>query len=168
MIRDFIQNIKLTKYTNEPYIIFDIGSQDCTQSIEFYKEFPNSKIYAFVSNSNNSNTLEQYKKYTKPYSDRITIIEGYLWDYDGDLPFPPINQQNIIKSTQCHRLDSLMNKYGISKVDLLWINMPYNQKFAEVSVLKGLGKHLHYGIIIRTDVTETTIKELIGGWYLRS
>jgi adenine-specific DNA methylase len=165
MIRDFIQNTKLTKYTNEPYIIFDIGSQDCTQSIEFYKEFPNSKIYAFVSNSN---TLESYKKYTTPYSDRITIIEGLLSDYDGDIRLNSINQQNTIKSLQCHRLDTLMNKYGISKVDLLWINMPYNQKLAEVSVLKGLGKHLHYGIIIRTDVTETTIKELIGGWYLRS
>ena len=46
MIDNFIKYIE----KNEKYIIFDIGSRDCLQSIEFYKEFPNSIIYAFECN----------------------------------------------------------------------------------------------------------------------
>ena len=46
MIETFIKHIK---NTNENFIIFDIGSRDCEQSIEFYNTFPNSKIYAFES-----------------------------------------------------------------------------------------------------------------------
>jgi len=159
MIREFIQNVKLTKYTNEPYIIFDVGSRDCTQSIEFYKEFPNSIIYAFVTNPD---ALETYKKYTKPYSDRITIIEGVLCDYDGEISLHPTNQQHTNKWTQCHRLDSLMKKYGISNVDLLWINMLPNQRLVELAILKGLGKHLNYRICIRAECDEKTLKEIIG------
>lgn len=39
VIDKFIEN------KNKNYIIFDIGSRDCIQSIEFYKKFPNAKIY---------------------------------------------------------------------------------------------------------------------------
>jgi hypothetical protein len=59
-----------------------------------------------------------------------------------------------------------MNKYGISNVDILWINMPPNQKLQELAVLKGLGKHLNYGIGVRTQYPEETLKELIGKWYI--
>ena len=43
MIENFIKNIfdidnKID--FNYPFIIFDIGSRDCIQSIEFYKLFP--------------------------------------------------------------------------------------------------------------------------------
>lgn len=164
MIREFIQKTKMTKnFTEESHIIFDVGSRDCTQSIEFYKEFPNSKIYAFVTNPD---ALETYKKYTTPYSNRITIIEGVLCDYDGEISLHPTNQQHTNKWTQCHRLDSLMKKYGISKVDLLWINMLPNQKLQELAVLKGLGKHLNYGVGVRTQYPEETLKEIIGQWYI--
>ena len=36
----------------QDYVIFDIGSRDCAQSIEFYNVFPNAKIYAFECNPN--------------------------------------------------------------------------------------------------------------------
>ena len=44
MIENFLKHIE---NKNEKFIIFDIGSRDCVQSIEFYNAFPNSKIYAF-------------------------------------------------------------------------------------------------------------------------
>jgi len=56
MIKNFIKHIE---NKNESLIIFDIGSRDCVQSIEFYKFFPNSKIYAFECNPN---TLQICKK----------------------------------------------------------------------------------------------------------
>lgn len=86
----------LTKYIfnkNEDYIIFDIGSRDCLQSIEFYNMFPNSKIYAFECNPN---TLDICKKNIELYSDRITLIEGAVCDYDGNITFYPINQDKTI------------------------------------------------------------------------
>jgi FkbM family methyltransferase len=179
MIQNFIKHIE---NKNDPYIIFDIGSRDCVQSIEFYKQFPNSKIYAFECNPN---TLEICKKNIESYSDRITLIEGAVCDYDGNITFYPINQQktittwkdgnpgasSIFKSngkyaietyiqyemiTQCHRLDSVMNKYGISNVDIIWMDL----QGAELLALKGLGNHLQNVKYIHTEVSH---KEVYSG-----
>lgn len=84
MIENFIKYIN---NKNEKYIIFDIGSRDCEQSIEFYNSFPNSKIYAFECNPN---TLDICRKNIESYSDRITLIEGAVCDYDGEITFYPI------------------------------------------------------------------------------
>ena len=80
----YIENI------NDKYVIFDIGSRDCIQAIEFFNNFPNAKIYAFECNPN---TIEICKNNIKPYSDRITLIEGAVCDYDGNITFYPINQK---------------------------------------------------------------------------
>lgn len=172
MIENFIKYIE---NKDKPLIIFDIGSRDCVQSIEFYKEFPNSKIYAFECNPN---TLEICKKNIEPYSDRITLIEGAVCDYDGSITFYPINQKktittwadgnpgasSIFKSngkytiekyvqdeiiTNCHRLDSIMKKYGISNVDIIWMDL----QGAELLALKGLGNHLQNVKYIHTEVS---------------
>lgn len=172
MIENFI---KFIENKNESYIIFDIGSRDCIQSIEFYKQFPNSKIYAFECNPN---TLEICKKNIELYRDRITLIEGAICDYDGNITFYPINQKktittwkdgnpgasSIFKSngkytietyvqdeilTQCHRLDSIMNKYNISKVDIIWMDL----QGAELVALKGLGNYIHNVQYIYTEVS---------------
>jgi len=179
MIKNFIKYIEKK---NENYVIFDIGSRDCVQSIEFYNAFPNSKIYAFECNPN---TLDICKKNIEPYSDRITLIEGAVCDYDGNITFYPINQKktittwedgnpgasSIFKSngkynietyiqdeiiTQCHRLDSVMDKYGISKVDIMWLDL----QGAELLALKGLGNHLQNVKYIHTEVSH---KEMYSG-----
>ena len=75
------------------YVIFDIGSRDCQQSIEFYNNFPNAKIYAFECNPN---TLDICKKNIENYKDRITLVEGAVCDYDGEITFYPINQEKTI------------------------------------------------------------------------
>lgn len=167
--------IKYIKNTNDNFIIFDVGSRDCVQSIEFYNAFPNSKIYAFECNPN---TIDICKKNIEQYSDRITLIEGAVCDYNGNITFYPINQQktittwkdgnpgasSIFKSngqyaietyvqdeitTQCHRLDSVMDKYGIPKVDIIWMDL----QGAELLALKGLGNYLQNVKYIHTEVT---------------
>lgn len=179
MIEKFIKYIE---NTNEKFIIFDIGSRDCLQSIEFYNAFPNSKIYAFECNPN---TIDICKKNIESYSDRITLIEGAVCDYDGNITFYPINQQKTITTwkdgnpgassifktngeytietyiqdeitTQCHRLDSVMNKYGILKVDIIWMNL----QGAELLALKGLGNYLHN---VKYIYTEVSYKEMYSG-----
>lgn len=179
MIEHFIKHIE---NKCEEFIIFDVGSRDCVQSIEFYKHFPNSKIYAFECNPN---TLEICKKNIEPYNDRITLIEGAVCDYDGNISFYPINQDKTITSwkdgnpgassifksngkytveqyvqdeiiTCCHRLDSVMDKRGIPNVDIIWMDL----QGAELLALKGLGNHLQNVKYIHTEVS---YKEMYSG-----
>ena len=148
----------------KPYVIFDIGSRDCQQSIEFYNNFPNAKIYAFECNPN---TLDICKKNIENYKDRITLIEGAVCDYDGEITFYPINQEKTITTwkdgnpgassiflsngtykaehyiqdeikTNCHRLDSVIQKYNIKNVDIIWMDL----QGAELLALNGLGNFL--------------------------
>ena len=172
MINNFIEYIP---NKHDDCVIFDVGSRDCGQSIEFYNKFPNAKIYAFECNPN---TLNICKKNIEQYSDRITLIEGAVCDYDGEIKFYPINQQKTITSwkdgnpgasslfksngkyqveqyvqdeivTNCHRLDSVMQKYGIPKVDILWMDL----QGAELLALKGLGVHLQNVKYIHTEIS---------------
>jgi FkbM family methyltransferase len=167
------------------YIIFDVGSRDCLQSIEFYNAFPNSKIYAFECNPN---TLDICKKNIENYNDRITLIEGAVCDYDGDISFYPINKEktttswedgnqgasSLFKSngtytienyvqdeiiTNCHRLDSIMKKYKIPNVDILWMDL----QGAELLAIKSLGIHIQN---LKYIYTEVTYKEMYLGQVL--
>lgn len=164
------------------YIIFDIGSRDCMQSIEFYKHFPNAKIYAFECNPN---TLHICKQNIAGYSDRITLIEGAVCDYDGMITFYPIDQEkttttwedgnpgasSIFKSngkyevenyiqyetqSKCHRLDTVMREYNISGVDIIWMDL----QGAELLALKGLDTHLKTLKYLHTEVSH---KEIYSG-----
>jgi len=179
MIEKFINYIH---DKDKPYIIFDIGSRDCQQSIEFYKTFPNAKIYAFECNPN---TLELCQQNIVCYQDRITLIKGAVCDYDGSITFYPINQEkttttwkdgnpgasSLFKSngkytietyvqdeitTNCHRLDTIMNKYNIPCVDIIWMDL----QGAELLALKGLGNKLSCVEYIYTEVSH---KEMYTG-----
>ena len=139
----------------ENYVIFDIGSKDCLQSIEFYHNFPNSKIYAFECNSN---TINSCRKNIEKYKDRITLIEGVVYDYDGEINFYPIDSKKSITSwedgssslfktnneytnkiiTKCHTLNTIIKKYNIEKLDIIGMNLKGDQLLA----LKGLGDYI--------------------------
>lgn len=160
---------------NAELVIFDIGSRDCMQSIEFYSAFPNAKIYAFECNPN---TLPLCRKNIENYKDRITLIEGAVCDYDGDITFYPINQQKTVTSwvdgnpgasslfksnntytvekyvqdevkTNCHRLDTVMKSHGINRVDVIWMDL----QGAELLALKSLGNFIDSVDIIFTEIS---------------
>lgn len=179
MIEKFINYIN---DKNKAYVIFDIGSRDCQQSIEFYKTFPNAKIYAFECNPNTLNLCEEN---IIPYQDRITLIKGAVCDYDGSITFYPINQEktkttwkdgnpgasSLFKSngkytvetyvqdeitTNCHRLDTIMNKHNIPCVDIIWMDL----QGAELLALKGLGNKLSSVEYLYTEVSH---KEMYTG-----
>jgi FkbM family methyltransferase len=157
------------------YVIFDVGARDCLESIQFYKQFPNAKIYSFECNPN---TLHICKKNIEAYQDRITLIEGAVCDYDGTITFYPINQtktkttwtdgnpgaSSLFKSNgsytvetyvqdtvqvPCHRLDTVMAKYNIKNVDIIWMDL----QGAELLALKSLGKFLNTVSYIHTEVS---------------
>lgn len=179
MIENFLRYIDNKE---EEYVIFDIGSRDCEQSIEFYKNFPHSKIYAFECNPN---TLHICRKNIEKYKDRITLIEGAVCDYDGEITFYPIDQEKTITSwkdgnpgassifksngkytvekyvqneikTNCHRLETIINKYNIPHVDIIWMDL----QGAELLALKGLGNYIETVKYIHTEVSH---KEMYTG-----
>ena len=59
-----------------------------------------------------------------------------------------------------------MNKYGISRVDILWINMPLYQKTQELLILTRLGKKLYYGMCIRTQCDYEELTKIIDKCYI--
>ena len=179
MINDFlhyINDIDVELFHRRDLIIFDVGSRDCQQSIEFYHKFPNARIFAFECNPN---TLPICRKNIENYQDRITLIEGAVCDYDGEITFYPIDQEKTITTwvagnpgasslfkssgnydhvekyvqteviTNCHRLDTVIQKYGIPKVDIIWMDI----QGAELLALKSLGKYLNYVEYVYTEVT---------------
>ncbi len=175
------QNKMISSFTSfihdkkKEYIIFDIGSRDCLQSIEFYHRFPNAKIYAFECNPN---TLPICRKNIENYTDRIQLIEGAVCDYDGTIRFYPIDKEKTVTSwkdgnpgasslfvnngnyavekyvqyemeTNCHRLDSVMKTFNIPRVDIIWMDL----QGAELLALKGLDKYIDTVQYIHTEVS---------------
>jgi FkbM family methyltransferase len=180
-IKNFLNYVNINN-RNEQFVIFDIGSRDCIQSIEFYYAFPNSIIYAFECNPN---TIDICKKNIENYKDRIILIEGCVCDYNGTIKFHPINKEKTITTwldgnqgassmfksngqypyemyvqdeitTDCHRLDSIIDKYGISKVDIIWMDI----QGAELLALKGMGNNLQNVKYIHTEISH---KEIYSG-----
>jgi len=179
MINEFlyyINDIDVELFHRKDLIIFDVGSRDCEQSIEFYHKFPNARIFAFECNPN---TLPICRKNIENFKDRITLIEGAVCDYDGEITFYPIDQEKTVTTwvdgnpgasslfkssgnydhvekyvqteviSNCHRLDTVMQKYGIPKVDIIWMDI----QGAELLALKSLGKYLNYVEYVYTEVT---------------
>lgn len=163
MISEFAKY--LTSYKDAEFVIFDIGSRDCQQSIEFYHAFPKARIFAIECNKN---TIPLCRKNIVGYTDRITLLEVAVNSFDGECDFFPIDQEKTITSwkdgnpgasslfvsngtypvetyiqnhvkTPCKRLDTLLREYGISRIDVIWMDL----QGAELLALRSLGKHLH-------------------------
>ena len=92
---------------NKVYNIIDIGTKYCVKSIQFYKTFPNAKIYVFECDEN---TLELCENNIKPYADRITIITEPVFNYDWDIDICYMNE---------HDFSFIQNKVSLNKVKLL-------------------------------------------------
>jgi len=51
MIENFLAQLRADGVAADaPLVIFDVGSRDCAQSIEFYEAFPKARIVAFECN----------------------------------------------------------------------------------------------------------------------
>lgn len=165
---NLIQNFHLSIST-----VFDIGSRDGLQSIEFLKYYPNAEIYAFECNPK---TIPICKKNIEKYSN-IRLIDKCVFNYNGTINFYPTNDKTITTwpdfnpgassvfkangkydhiekyvqdkiTVDCMRLDTWMANKKIKKVDLIWMDL----QGSELQALEGLGNYIDDVQIIHTEV----------------
>lgn len=72
MIEKFLAQLRADGVAADaPLVIFDVGSRDCGQSIEFYEAFPNARIVAFECNPQ---TLPLCAAAAAARADRLTLV----------------------------------------------------------------------------------------------
>ena len=161
--------------SNKEYVIFDIGTRDCMHSVKFSQIFPKAKIYAFECNPN---TIPICKKNIENYPN-IILIEKAVNNYNGTCDFFPIDQEKTITTwkdgnpgasslflsngnynsietyiqskviTDCVRIDTIMNDYNITGVDIVWMDL----QGAELLALESFGDFLNNIKYIHTEVS---------------
>ena len=167
---------------NDQLIIYDVGSRDCEQSVEFYNQFLRAQIVAFECNAN---TLPKCYAAAGPRRDRITVIPKAVHEYDGVCTFFPIDQQktittwadgnpgasSIFKSNgqydiehyvqnettvECTTLATASKELNIDHIDVLWMDL----QGAELLALKGMGDLLK---TVKFIHAELSFKEMYTG-----
>lgn len=101
--------VKYIPDKNKKYVIFVVGSGNFVQCIEFYCKFPNAKIYIFGLQSN---ILPIYRKNIESFKDRITLIEGDVCEYEGDIDICYIKDNDykfIHEKIALNKIKILMN-----------------------------------------------------------
>jgi FkbM family methyltransferase len=159
---DFIETI--SDYINFDTIktIFDIGSRDGHQSVEFRNWFPESNITAFEANPYQ---IQNLKNVTN--GNNINLELSCVGNKNGTTCFNlspinigassvlKINDHRVSKEWKQHeievpliRIDNYCERNNVSKIDLLWMDV---QGF-EIPVLEGFGKMLENVSAICTEV----------------
>lgn len=148
--------------------IFDVGSRDCLQTIEFKMRFPNSHVHAFEANPKCIDMCEETLKRYEEYSKKVTLNNFAATDYTGEITFYPVTHGNIgasslLKVTDhvyskdwtqctitvpCQTLDSYCIQKNIDKIDILWMDV----QGAELKVFLGMDQMLNNTMIIHTEV----------------
>jgi len=135
---EFIDSI--SKYINfdDINVIFDIGSRDCYQSWEFRTWFPNSEIYAFEPNPEQSNLCSLIAQQnninliTKAVGNENKKISFNVYDTVGCSSLLKTNSSNPRSNTWSFktnyevdmiRLDDWCNQNDVKVVDLLWVDV---------------------------------------------
>lgn len=150
-------------------IILDVGSRDGLQSLEFNRWFPNAKIYAFEPIKSSYEFIKNITKNIK----NIKPLPYAINSYNGKTKFYEVYNGNIGASSllktsnhprsnrwlqkevevECINLEDWLNKEGIDKVDIAWVDV----QGAEEIVFKSFGKYLDNISVIGTEVGVTPL-----------
>ncbi len=109
-----------------PSVILDVGSNVGLSAIYFSLKYPEAKIYAFEPNKK---TFLKMKKNVCSFNN-IEVFNWAVADHDGQVEFFENEisiSSSIIKRSEgqeadlvdCYKLDSVLEKLNIDKVDLL-------------------------------------------------
>ncbi len=166
MIPEYINfiNVLENNFPNYyPNIIFDIGSRECNESVQFSKKFPNAKIFAFEPNPYQ---YDECKNNIRNYNN-ISFFPIALSDFENTAEFH-ITRGNVGASSLLNptyvpfassqdtetiqvpvtTLDMWTSENHINNIDILWMDVQGN----ELNVLNGAKSILHNTSIINTEV----------------
>lgn len=145
--------------------VFDIGSRDGCQSLEFAHWFPNAKVFCFEPVPENI----LWCKRNAELCNRITVIEKAVSDIDGFVDFHVVNNGNVGASSlyianphhgygatlnqtkisvESIRAESFLSQNNVNVPQLLWMDV----QGAELSVLNSFGQSLQKVKAIHTEV----------------
>lgn len=156
--------IKSINPNYSPSVIVDAGSRDLFQSIELANKFPNAKIYAFEPNHDQYKIcLERSKNFKN-----IEVFSFALSDVEKELDFH-VTPSNVGVSSLLEpldvpwgefyyykvrvnsvRLDNIMKFLGVSKVDIVWMDI----QGGELSALHGFGDYIKDVDFIQCEATK--------------
>jgi len=159
-------------------VIFDIGSRDGLQALEFSRLFPEARIVAIECNPA---TLEKCRRNLAP-EPRITLVDKAINAHTGRCTFHPIDPARTVTTwkdgnpgasslfvatgdypvetyfqnrveVDCTRLDDLCEKLQIDAIDLIWMDL----QGAELIALQSAGVLLEKVRYIYTEVSHRPI-----------
>ncbi len=169
---DFIEAIEKIIDLNAIEIIFDIGSRDACQALEFSDWFPQSKIYCFEPVPQNADWCRQnIKNRENIFFEQIVISEK-----NEEIDFFVVKNGNIgassiLKANKNHfygntydqealrinstRAETFIKMNNLPNVDLLWMDV----QGAELNVLKSFADELKNIKAIHTEVALSHVYE---------
>lgn len=118
------------KYVKNPEVIIDLGAHIGFTSLYFSRKYPNAKIYALEASKQNFSLLEQNLKPFPP----ITLIQKAIHTQDGFILFDDSGLSYNTKisdrgdEVEAVSVHTLLNHYGIDKVDLMKIDIEGAEK----------------------------------------
>lgn len=157
LIRNFISFIKEKEGNDwQPRTVFDVGSRDLDQSIEFTNMFPSTQIYAFEPNPTQVPLCET-KSHSYP---NIHFTAAAVGDANSQLKFYDTSRsgnvgcssllkpiQLVFSATQEYeetyvpvvRLDTWMVENSVDSAEVLWMDT----QGTELLALRGMGDFLN-------------------------
>ena len=153
--------------------IVELGARDCAETLGFHKLISTANIYAFEPNPS---TLPTCREKVKPFSN-VHLIEKAVGNVNGKVQFYQIDQERTVTSwvdgnpgasslfvssdkypveryvqkeieVESITLGSFMQIYGVSEIDLLWMDI----QGAELLALEGLGHKISEVKLIHLEV----------------
>lgn len=162
MIQRFLNSLP-TGILNSP-VILDVGSYTGEQACEFASQFPQAQIFAFEARPQSAEVVRR----NVAQFPNIAVIEAAVHDFDGQTVFQVVDELNPGASSlfvgsapevqpiqqtpitvRALRLDTWAKRAGISRFDLVWMDL----QGAELLALRGMGEMLRTVQAIQLEIT---------------
>ena len=186
--KEIDKKIFLEKFENKSKLtIFDIGTYDGKDSLEFSKLFPEAKIYSFEADKRSIKVFNRVTRNTQ----NINLIETALSNVDGEIDWyasdsqtrrhyefedswsasssikKPDNHLNIFtdvsfknkSKVKSTRLDSWMQNSNINEIDIMWVDVNGGEREFIEGALNTLQNKVKYLYIEFNGVEDRTLYE---------
>lgn len=169
MIAPFLKDIRKYVSHDQPVeIVLDIGSRDLKQSIQFVEAFPHAEVVAFEANPD---SVKVCAANLQGYENNIRLVPKAVNSFDGETTFyrmtvnvggsslfrmsnerlKALGWELLETEIPCCRIDTELDRLGVTKVDIVWMDL----EGAELIALRSMGTLLK---TVKAIYTEACIK----------